>query len=110
LGRARELAGLEFQSQRADVAAATGVATTIFTLPSVPFATYILTAGIYANDVPNYHEVALVMTQGSSVVITTLNNSNLIALSASGLNIQATQSSGASNTVRAFLTRLNLDT
>lgn len=76
----------------------------------MPFATYILTVGIYANDVPNYHEVALVMTQGSSVAITTLNNSALIALSASGLNIQATQSSGAANTVRAYLTRLNLDT
>jgi len=87
-----------------------GTATTVFTLPSVPFATYILTVGIYANDVANYHEVALVMTQNSSVGITILNNWNLIVLSASGLNIQVTQNSGAWATVRAYLTRLNLDT
>ena len=110
MGRSRDLAGLEFQSLQANVSTTSGVAATIFTLPSVPFATYIVTVGIYANDVANYHDVALVMTQGSSLVITTLNNSALIALSASGLNLQVTQSSGASNTVRGFLTRLNLET
>lgn len=109
MGKARELAGLEFITQRADVSTPSGVATTLFALPDVSFATYIVSAGLYADDVANYHEVALIMTQGTSVVITVLNNSSLITLSASGLNLQATQASGITNTMRGYLTCLNKD-
>ena len=109
MGKSRDLASKEFITSSASVSAANNTAVTLFTLPDVAFATYILSVGLYADDVPNYHEVALVVTQGTSVAITTLNNASLITLSNSGLDIRGSQSSGITNTLRGFLTCLNVE-
>ncbi len=106
MGKSRDLAGLEFITLNASVSTTTGVAATLLTLPTNGFATYILSVGILANDVANYHDVALVMTQNTAVGITLLNNSALIAITNSGLAIQVTQNSGANNTVIGRLTCL----
>lgn len=107
MGKSRDLAGLEFQSQSVSVAAQNGVATDLFTLPSNNFATYIISVGLLANDTGNYHDVALICTQGTSVTITMLNNSALTAITNSGLTIRGSQSSGIANTLQARLTCLN---
>lgn len=106
MGKSRELAGLEFQTQAVSVSAASGVATDLFTLPTNGFATYILSVGMIAGDTGNYHDVALICTQATSVTITLLNNSSLIAITNSGLTIRGTQTSGLVNTLQGRLTCL----
>ena len=106
MGKSRDLAGLEFITSSASVSAPTATATTLFTLPSNNFATYIVTAGIIANDPGNYHEVALISQQGSTLVVTVLVNAALLNITVSGLNIQATQSSGITATIEGRLTCL----
>lgn len=91
------------------VSVATATPVTLFTLPSVNFATYILSVGLNSGDTVNYHDVAVICTQGSSVSITTLVNSNLVAITNSGLTIRGTQSSGITSTIQARLTCLNKD-
>ncbi len=110
MGKAANLASLgdlTFQTSTASVSSTTGVAATLFTLSSTTFATYLLTVGLNANDPSNYHEVAIVVQQGSTLQVTTLVNSSLTSISVSGLNIQATQSSGATQPLKGYLTCLN---
>ena len=73
-----------------------GVASTLFTLPSEN-ATYIVTAMVAnTNDAVNYHSVALIGTVApNGRVITILDPGGLITISLSGNNVQATQGSGA---------------
>lgn len=106
MGRAAQLSDLTFNTQSASVSAATGSATTLFTLASNAFATYIVTAGVAADDPANYHEVAIISQQGSTLQVTTLVNASLMAITVSGLNIQGTQSSGLTQTVKGQLTCL----
>ncbi len=110
MGKAANLASLgdlTFQTSTASVSAANNTATTLFTLASNTFATYIVTAGVPANDPANYHEVAIISQQGTTLQMTTLVNAALLSISVSGLDIKATQSSGLTQTVRAHLTCLN---
>lgn len=107
MGKSRDLADKEFITLSASVSAANNTATTLFTLPSNNFATFIVTAGLSAGDPANYHEVALISQQGSTLQVTTLVNAALLNVTVSGLNIQATQSSGLSQTVIGRLTCLN---
>jgi hypothetical protein len=107
MGKARDLAGLEFITQSSSASAATATATTLFTLPSNGFATYLVTAGVVANDPSNYHEVAIISQQGSTLQATVLVNATLTVISVSGLNIQVTQTSGTTQTVQGRLTCLS---
>jgi hypothetical protein len=107
MGRARGLAALTFNSLEAVVSAPNATAVTLVTLPSLDFATYMVTAGLKAGDPTNYHAVAIVSTQGGAAKITNLVTANLLSLSLSGMNVQATQNSGPTQTVYAFVTRLN---
>jgi hypothetical protein len=107
MGKSRDLAGLEFITQSASASAATATATTLFTLPSNNFATYLVTAGLVAGDPGNYHEVAIISQQGGTLQATVLVNATLTTISVSGLNIQVTQASGLTQTVQARLTCLN---
>lgn len=109
MGKARDLGGLTFNSQKVSLSTASGVAVTIFALPQVPFGTYIVSAGLKANDPSNYHNVAIVSAQGANTKITQLVTSDLFSLSVSGLNVQATQSSNDPQTLHAFLTRLHAE-
>jgi hypothetical protein len=90
-----------------EVSVATATPVTLFTLPSVNFATYILSVGLNSGDTANYHDVAIICTQGSSVSITTLVNSNLVSITNTGLAIKGTQSSGITSTIQARLACLN---
>jgi hypothetical protein len=107
MGNARELGGLTFNSQKTSITAPNVTATTLFALPNVQFATYLVTAGIISGDVANYQAVALVCTQGTSAKITPLVSGDLLTLGISGLNVRVTQSSGLIQDVEGFLTRLN---
>jgi len=87
--------------------AANGVTTTLVTLNSAPsFATYIVTAGLTAGDVANYHCVSIVSQQGSSTKITSLVTASLATLSISGLAIRLTQNSGGTQTLSYVVTRI----
>jgi hypothetical protein len=107
MGKSRDLAGLEFITQSASVSAATATTTTLFTLPSNNFATYLVTAGVVAGDPGNYHEVAIISQQGTTLQATVLVNATLTTISVSGLNIQVTQASGTTQTIQARLTCLS---
>ena len=88
------------------MSAANNTAVTLFTLPSNNFATYIVTAGVIANDPANYHEVAIISQQGNTLQMTTLVNAALANISVSGLDIRASQSSGITATLVGRLTCL----
>lgn len=107
MGKSRDLADKEFITLSASATAANNTATTLFTLTSNNFATYLVTAGLNANDPGNYHEVAVISQQGTTLQVTTLVNAALTTISVSGLNIQVTQSSGLSQTILGRLTCLN---
>jgi hypothetical protein len=107
MGKASDLARLEFLTSSASVSAANNTAVTLFTLPSNGFATYLVTVGVAANDPGNYHEVAIISQQGSTLQATVIVNATLTVISVSGLNIQVTQTSGLTQTVQGRLTCLS---
>lgn len=94
-----------------DVASATatsGVATTVYTLPNLTgSALYQVHASVgAAGDAANFGASALVYTDGASTRIASVNNATLQTISLSGLAIQTTQTSGASQTAVVSVTRL----
>jgi len=107
MSKARQLSALTFNTLEAAVSAPNATAVTVATLPNLDFATYMVTAGLKAGDPTNYHAVAIVSTQGSSAKITSLVTANLLTLSLSGMNVQATQNSGPTQTIFAFISRIN---
>jgi hypothetical protein len=109
MGKARELGGLTFNSQKVAVTAPNAAVVTLATLPSFDIATYVVTAGLKAGDPVNYHAVAIVSTQGGTAKITNLVTASLLSLSMSGMSVQATQNSGPTQTIHGFVTRLNAE-
>jgi hypothetical protein len=107
MGKSRDLAGLEFITQTFQTTSTSGSPTILFTLPSNGFATYLVTAGVMSNDPSNYHEVAIISQQGTTLQETVIVNAALTTISVSGLNIQVTQSSGSTQTVQGRLTCLS---
>jgi hypothetical protein len=100
------LAG-NFMSFQGSVSASTGTATTLFALENLN-ATYMVTAIITGTaSASNYHAVYVV---GSVVTnshsIQALKAGSLLTLSLSGANVQATQSSGISQTITWSVTRM----
>ncbi len=89
---------------------ASGVATTIITLPNTgsPHAFYIVSVGLstVSNDATNYGAWALIATDGTSARILTQNNAPLQTITLSGLNVQTTQTSGGAQTVNGNATRI----
>jgi hypothetical protein len=72
---------------------ATGVAATVFTAPSE--AVFIVSAYIVGSASPaNYNAVAIVRVSGGTAAITTISTASNLTISLSGLNVQATQTSG----------------
>lgn len=72
-----------------------GVATNMKTLPGTEGA-YLVTASFpFANDVANYQTTVLVSTQTSVAKLTALQTAALLVISLSGMTLQVTQSSGA---------------
>jgi len=98
--------GGTFKSFAGSVATTSGTAATLFTAPTA-FSSYLITVWINADDVANYQLVAIVSTQpGGSVKITTIVSASLLAVSVSGYNVQATQTSGAAATVNYHAIRI----
>ena len=85
-----------------------GSAVTVYTFPSGMLATYLISASLTAttNSPSNYAAWAIIALDGTASSILTQNNGTLLSLSLSGLNLQATQSSGAAKTIEISLTRL----
>ncbi len=101
--------GTFFRTLVATVASvSTGTATTIYTLPNASPAAYLAHANFNftSNDTTNYSAFAVILSDGSAARIALSNNAVSMSISLSGLNIQVTQSSGASQPVNLILTRI----
>jgi hypothetical protein len=72
---------------------ATGVAATLFTAPSE--SVFMVSAYIVGSSAPaNYNAIAIVKVSGGIAAITTISSALNLTISLSGLNVQATQTSG----------------
>ena len=81
------------------VSATTGVATTIYTMPTLGVGLYIVQAALF-NQAPATFTAVSIVTQGNGTSrATTIATGTLMSISVSGLNIQATQLSGATNPI-----------
>jgi hypothetical protein len=82
------------------VSTANNAATTMFTVPSTAFSTWIVTAGVNTGNAANTSEVALLTTQTDNVVVATLANGGNINITAAATRlIQVTQTTGATANV-----------
>lgn len=96
-----------FITTRGTVSAASGVATTIAVSAGANNVTYIVSCTVAASDPVNYSAVAIVSADASTLRVTTLQTANLMTISVSGTNIQATQASGAAQTIQFCITRVS---
>jgi hypothetical protein len=95
-----------FKTAQGSVSTTSGVAATLFTAPA-GFGSYFITVWINADDCVNYQLVAVLSTQpNGSAKINTIVIANLLTVSLSGYNVQATQSSGGGATVNYTATRI----
>lgn len=90
------------------VAPTSGSAVTVYTFPSGMLATYMVSASLTSttNSPTNYAAWAIVALDGTTASILTQKNGKLLTLSLSGLNLQATQNSGAAKTIGISLARI----
>lgn len=85
---------------------ASGSAVTLFAAPAE--SSYLLSAYLFgAGSASAYHVVAIVKVNGGNVAITAISSATGISISSSGLNIQATQTSGISQAVSWNVVRLS---
>ncbi len=97
----------KFQSATASVSAPTGVATTVYTLPSAAPSVYLVSANIGAvSDAANYSAFAVVVADGPTARIALSNNSALQTITLVGLAVKTTQSSGATQTANLTITKI----
>jgi hypothetical protein len=85
-----------------------GRAVTVYRFPSGLLATYLVSASLTTttNSPGSYAAWAIIALDGTAASVLTQNNGSLLTLSLSGLNLQATQSSGAAKTIETSLTRI----
>lgn len=96
-----------FQSFTASASTATGVATTVYTLANAAPAVHLVSANIGAvGDANNYSSFAVVVSDGSTARLALTNNGALQTITLSGLALQTTQSSGATQTANFTITRI----
>jgi len=75
-----------------------GAATTIFAAPAE--STLIVTTSLNgSNDPVNYNAVAIVKVAGGVATVTTISSAALMTITLSGLNVQATQTSGGAGRI-----------
>jgi hypothetical protein len=81
---------------------------TLFTLPNNLVSTWIVTAGVFANDVSNFTAVATVITNGTQSARPTAlyHAGGLMSITLAGLNVQARQSSGDPQNILWAATRI----
>lgn len=86
---------------------ASGTAKTIYVIPNGAPAAFLVSANIgTTNDTGNYNAFAVVLSDGSSARLAVSNNASLQTITLSGLNVQSTQNSGATQTINAVITRI----
>ena len=95
----KQTVGGIFSTVNGSVSAANATSTTLFTIPNVSFSTWMVSVQLDAADTPNYSAYAIVSTQNASVRLLTNVAGSLLTINNSGLNIQATQSSGITTTI-----------
>lgn len=96
-----------FKSFTASASTATGVATTVYTLANAAPAVHLVSANIGAvGDANNYSSFAVVVSDGSTARLALTNNGALQTITLSGLALQTTQSSGATQTANFTITRI----
>jgi len=84
---------------------ASGAATTIFAAPSE--STLIVTASLNGSSDPvNYNAVAIVKVAGGVATVTTISSAALMTITISGLNVQATQTSGGAGRINYTVLRI----
>jgi len=101
-----QVTGGIFTTVTGSVTAASSTATTIFTAATVTIGCYIVTIGLAGSGVV-YNTVGLVVTDASASRVTILSQGALSNITSSGLTIQATQTSGISQTIFFTATRVS---
>jgi len=95
---AKSVAGFFSTVNGSTASTASGVAVTMFASPNE--ATFIVSAYIFGTGAPaTYNAVAIVKVSGGVATVTTISSSTSTTISVSGLNIQATQTSGAAQVI-----------
>jgi hypothetical protein len=84
-----------------------GSAVTLTTLPSVAVGTWLVTAAVALEDATTGTAVALVTTQAGTSAVTSIKTASQIAISTSGLDLKATQTTGIVYSITWSLTRLS---
>ena len=103
----RDVTSTLFSTSTGTVTPASGVATTVFTAPSLNNGVYIVSANMLGQAPPTYQAVALVLVGGTTLNITTLAAATTLTITVSGQNIQVTQNSGDTNAVTWTVTRVS---
>jgi hypothetical protein len=88
-------------------APASGSAVTLTTLPNVAAGTWLVTAAVALADATVGTAVSLVTTQAATSVATAIKTGTQIAISTSGLALQATQTTGIVYSITWTITRLS---
>jgi hypothetical protein len=98
--------GSVFKTSNDTTSAANNTATTIFTAATLNNGTYIVSCNVPAADPVNYSAVSLVTVDVTVLRVTALQTAALLAITASGQNIQATQLSGSTANIVWAVTRV----
>jgi hypothetical protein len=101
-----KVTGLSFNSITGITAStATAVAVTMFA--SASEACYIVNAYLFGTSAPaSFNAVAIVKSSGGVAAVTTISTATSMTITVSGLNVQATQVSGAPQSINYAVTRL----
>jgi hypothetical protein len=95
---AKSVAGFFSTVNGTTASTASGSAVTMFASPNE--ATFIVSAYIFGTGSPAaYNAVAIVKVSGGVATVTTISSSTSMAISVSGLNVQATQTSGSAQVI-----------
>jgi hypothetical protein len=103
----QKVVGGVFSTASGTVSAPNATATTIFTAPSLTNGTYIVSIGLNASSPANYNAVSIVSVDGAVLRTTALQVATLATITVSSQNIQATQSSGPTQTLYWTVTRVS---
>lgn len=81
-------------------------ATTLFSVATITAATYLVTCGFGVSDTANYSTISLVTVDATSRRIVALQTAGNATLTLSGANVQATQTSGSTQTANWAYVRI----
>lgn len=109
LGVAKEVYANRFNTASGSTSCPNTVATTLYTISNSGLvAMYLVTAGLQAGDANNYTSFAIIKSDDStaSIVVNYGGAAGQTPISLSGLNIQMTQSTGSTQNIKWFVTRV----